>query len=167
MNTNSIVEVTILIRIKEELKMMGTPQVQEEIKAKTRFIVYPKKIAVAFDGSENSYKALEIASTLSKTFDASLVILHSCEEESCDPDVINSAISYIGEEHSFSINAKILKYRKGESSISSEILRELALGGYDLIVLGARGTSRNDELYLGSVAASIVLNTNISFMVVR
>lgn len=49
---------------------------------------------------------------------------------------------------------------------ATEII-EIAKNGYDLLVIGARGSSRKGLFSMGSVVSKVIFHTNISVLVVR
>jgi len=54
-----------------------------------------------------------------------------------------------------------------DSSVPNEILKELYEGSYDAVILGARGTSINQELNIGSTALAITANSPTTVIIVR
>jgi len=146
------------------------PQVQEEIKKPEILPGIHRRIMLPHDGSENSFKAFLVALELVKTFNAKLVVVHACEAEKCNPDIFDQLKLHITENAPSlapSIEYKVLRFNPRKSSASSELIKEIVLGGYDLVIMSARGSSLNDELYIGSTAASIIMNTNTSIYIVR
>lgn len=146
------------------------PQIQEQSKNKDVNMPIHRRIIVPYDGSENSFRAFMVALSLSKLHESTVMIVHACREEECTPGIFDSIRMYVEEnapELTHRIDYKILTFNPKESSASSELVREIVLGGYDLVVMSARGSSLNDELYIGSVAASIIMNTSISIYIVR
>ncbi len=148
----------------------ASPQLQvEEEKTKIDIRMH-KKIIVPYDGSDNSFRAFQTAVDIASMFGSHVVVVHACEKERCYPNIFDRIKSYISEDRPEAeqfLDYKILRFDPDKSSVSSELIKEIVLGGYDLVVMSARGTSVNDELYIGSVAASIIMNTNTSIYMVR
>ncbi len=148
----------------------ASPQLQAEEERKQIDIRMHKKIIVPYDGSDNSFRAFQTAVDIASMFGSHIVVVHACEKERCRPDIFDRIKSYVNEERPEAdqfLDYKLLRFDPDKSSVSSELIKEIVLGGYDLVVMSARGTSVNDELYMGSVAASIIMNTNTSIYIVR
>ncbi|QIW24231.1 universal stress protein [Sulfolobus sp. S-194] len=123
-----------------------------------------RKILVPIDGSENSFRALDLAIDFAMRYGSQISIIHVCEE--CNEQAIkekvekrvNGRVDY---------EFKIIKYSSKESSISNEILRFLSENSYDAVILGARGLSINSDINIGSIALSISVNAPTTVILVR
>ncbi|ALL01715.1 universal stress protein [Pyrodictium delaneyi] len=125
-----------------------------------------RRILVPVDGSESSLRALDIALDFAQRYGSRVTVLH-VHAPGEDPKPIENAIRKRIEGRGLNVTIKTREYKPHASSIASEILSEVVEGGYDLIVLGARGSTANEDLMIGSVALSIVVNSATSVMVVR
>ena len=125
-----------------------------------------RKILVPVDGSENSLRALDMAVDFAKRYGSRVTVLYVAE-----PTVRPSDIKRVVEErlskHSVSYEFKVKTYSPTTSSIANEILQEVLEGGYDLVVLGGRGNTVNEELLIGSTVLSVIVNAPVSVMVIR
>lgn len=123
-----------------------------------------RKILVPVDGSENSFRALELAIDFAMRYGSQITVLHICED--CDEKKIrelvekrvNGRVDY---------DFKIVKFLNKESSVSNEILKFLNENSYDAVILGARGQSINSDINIGSVALSVSVNAPTTVILVR
>jgi nucleotide-binding universal stress UspA family protein len=127
-----------------------------------------KKILVPLDGSEHSLRALEKAIQIAKKFDGKLMLIHmySIAIFELTPSQINA---YVLERRKS--GEKILTeggkraYAEGvpfetqlqEGHVVEGIVKAAKKGNFDLIVMGARGTTKLKELFLGSVSHGVIL----------
>lgn len=150
------------------------------------------KVLVPIDGSEHSFKALEVAIEVAKRFGSKLTLLYVSS---------SSTIPLIAPETPFIASTPIanpsafLSLREVESKTAEELLnraeglarergvevekarreghavreivRVVKEGGYELVVIGAKGTSGVRELLLGSVAEGVLRHAPCSVLVVR
>jgi len=150
-----------------------------------------ERILVAFDGLEESKKALYIALKLASLFDSHVTVLNVAGQ-SIVPIVSSSISSHVGEsqgaiyplpEHMRDMMVKeamkILSETKEDvektwskldfaivfGDAASEIVKE-AQKGYDLIVIGYRSV-HSPILSLGNVAEKVVKNAPCSVLVIR
>lgn len=124
-----------------------------------------RKILVPVDGSENSLRALDLAVDFGMRYGSRVTIVHVCSDCNNAEDIksiiekrINNRIEY---------NMKILKVNIKESSIANEILKILNEEPYDAIIMGARGTSVNSEINIGSTALALSINAPVTVILVR
>ena len=124
-----------------------------------------RRILIPYDGSDNSRRALDIAIDFAKRYGSRLVVL-IVEEAGIDTEKLIKFVKELALREGVKID---IKTRKPNiySSIANEILREIIEGGYDLVILGARGNTINEDLLIGSTALATIINAPISVMVVR
>jgi len=123
-------------------------------------------IIVAYDGSEQSLKALRLAVKISAALDSKLTVAYACEESKCSEDLLEEA-KLILKSSGMNGDAKILPYDSTTSSPASEIISFARQISAHLIVIGATGSSCKEYCNLGSTAASIAINSPISVLIVR
>jgi nucleotide-binding universal stress UspA family protein len=147
-----------------------------------------KKILVTIDGSENSKKAAEYAISLTKKYNAQLIILYVLYSELgfaysnllgvATPKAINDVLETQKEDvqkwfdeikgklknTDISVMDKIII---SASSIVGEIVGFADKEKVDLIILGTRGRTGFKKLLLGSVAEGVVTHSFCPVMVVR
>ena len=124
-----------------------------------------RKILVPVDGSDNSFRALELALDFAQRYGSRVTVLH-VKPEGSKSRVREELITRYGDIIK-SVEFKVREYNPQLSSPASEILKELFEESYDLVILGARGTTINENIQLGSVASSVIFNAPISVIIVR
>ncbi len=125
-----------------------------------------RKILVPIDGSENSLRALDVAVDFAQRYGSKLTVLYVVEQ-GVDVSSIRSMVEkrLAGKHINYEFKAR--QFSPTTSSVANEIIQEVVEGGYDLVVMGARGNTVNEELMIGSTALSILVNAPASVMVVR
>lgn len=126
-----------------------------------------RRVLVPVDGSENSFRALELALDFAIRYGSRVDVLCVVEEgsEMCS-DVRKEAIERASRRGA-PINFIIKNYNPRNSSVSTEIVKTIVEEGYDAVVIGARGRSIYGELNLGSTALSIAINSPSTIIIVR
>jgi nucleotide-binding universal stress UspA family protein len=140
------------------------------------------KILVPLDGSEHSERALKTAVQMAKKFNGKITLLHvltplrgfhtPIREEDFFP-AAEEAISKAGadlladaEKEVKAEGVQVETLLKSGHAVS-EILKTCEEGDFDLIVMGARGISRVEEMLLGSVSHGVIRHTRLPVLVVR
>jgi nucleotide-binding universal stress UspA family protein len=139
-----------------------------------------KKIVVAIDGSDISLKALEVALSEARIWNAELHVIYVVETSmfSSIPmdntwEIIYSLLESEGKE--VFQKSKERAAQDGVSLIThlrdghagNEIVSLTEELHADLIVIGSRGKTNIDRLLLGSVSEHVVRNSSCTTMVVR
>jgi nucleotide-binding universal stress UspA family protein len=123
-----------------------------------------QKILVPIDGSVHSIRALKEAINLAKITHGRITLMHVNRKESVvEPTSIskneipqNSSESIleagkkIAEAEGISVDTTL-----AEGKIADEIVRTAKEGSFDLLIIGARGLSRVEEIMLGSVSCGV------------
>lgn len=123
-----------------------------------------QKILVPIDGSEHSMRALKEAVNLAKITQAKITLMHVSNKESAtDPasdskneatqscsKIILAAGEKIARAEGISVDTTIV-----EGIIADEIVRTAREGSFDLLIIGARGLNRMEEIMLGSVSCGV------------
>ena len=125
-----------------------------------------RRVLVPVDGSESSLRALDVALDFARRYGSRVTVLH-IHAPGDDASPVVNAIRRRIEASGLNVVVKTREYKPQASSVASEILSEIIEGGYDLVILGARGNTANEDLMIGSVALSVVINSATSVMVVR
>lgn len=123
-------------------------------------------VVIAYDGSEQSLKALRLAIKILPVLESKLIVLHACEESKCNEDVLEEA-KLILKSSGINGEVKMLPYDSSLSSAASEIISFVRQISASLIVIGATGSSCKEYCNLGSTAASIAINSPVSVLIVR
>jgi len=142
-----------------------------------------EKILVAVDGSWQSMRALDVAVSLAKKYESTLIALHVIHipfGESLYPrsvwykefmddanketrgwfeDIQKRAI-----ENEVEIQSKLIDTRE---SIPAEIVRYAKDDKIDIVVVGSKGKSKLEKMFLGSVAAGVLAYAQCPVLVVR
>jgi nucleotide-binding universal stress UspA family protein len=153
-----------------------------------------EKILVPLDGSDHSLRALEIAVQIAKKFGAKITLIHvysvavrpvimsepttmttigipvmTSEEVARVVKAARKAGRGILEDGKRRVEANgvDVETRLEEGHAVEEIVRLSKEGGYDLIVMGARGISRIREILLGSVSESVMHHATCPVLVVK
>lgn len=139
-----------------------------------------KKILVAFDGSEESYKAFNFAMQLLDEFaskDKEIVVLSIAQppehaEIVETKAVIDSATEYYKKEFE-----KILSMAKAHAvevktdiavgHPADQIVRYAAENSFDLIIMGQRGMSKIERWLLGSVSRRVATHATRPVVIVK
>lgn len=121
---------------------------------------------VGYDGSEGSLKALRLAIKIAGALSSRVIVVHVCEENRCGEEVFEEARLILAGSN---VNGEVraLHYDSSSSSPAFEIISFSKEIGAQLVVLGATGVSCKDICSLGSVAASVAINSPTSVLIVR
>lgn len=134
-----------------------------------------KKILVPTDFSEPSIEALGYAIELAKVTHAKITVLNTFKVRqkggmlmSMDKILrkdaekeMSSLIGIMEFKHNITLNSTILR-----SNPVSGIIRTSVNGNYDLIVMGTKGASGLKEIFIGSVAGSVISESKVAVLVV-
>ncbi|MCS7114417.1 MAG: universal stress protein [Nitrososphaerota archaeon] len=152
-----------------------------------------EKILVPLDGSEHSFKALEIAVQIAKKFGGKITLIHVYQVSvrpmvMPEPITLTPGIPIISPgEYSKVVEAardagsRILA--EGEKKAKAEgvevetllreghtvheIVRAAGEGKFNLIIMGARGISRIKEIILGSVSDGVIRNAPCPVLITK
>ena len=123
-----------------------------------------QKILVPVDGSDHSMRALKEAINLAKMTDGKITLIHVNRRE---PSINLSSNSINDSKHNNGKNVltagKKIVDDEGisvdtilvEGKVADEIVRTAKEGSFDLVIIGARGLSRVEEIMLGSVSCGV------------
>ena len=138
-----------------------------------------KKLLVAVDGSKSSEKALLTAIDLTKALGGSLTLVSVAPFHAL-PAATASAIPMIHEAEVKAhqdllaqLDTQVAKAGLKASTVlldglvSDEILHYLDQHPYDLLIMGARGLSTGQRLFLGSVSDAVVHHAKLPVLIVR
>lgn len=145
-----------------------------------------KKILVPIDGSGVSIAALKTAAKMAESFGSEVMLFHVMQL----PSPIEIFETYSGKmgEIYYQIKERVEKYGErvlqgavkecsafkvnfkekavwGEAA--SEIIQEVLLGKYDLVVIGSRGLDDVEDWLMGSVSQRVVRRSRCPVMVIR
>ena len=137
-----------------------------------------EKILVPLDGSEHSLKALKMAVQIALKFDGKITLIHvySIGGLAISPTPVHEFIEAIRK-----IGAGILAdgEKRGkaegvqaetlliEGHAVEQIVKTCGEGKFDLIIMGARGLSKIQEMLLGSVSDGVTRHACCPVLVVK
>ena len=142
-----------------------------------------EKILVPIDGSEHSTNALKRAVQIAKKFDGKITLLHAYSEHlvSLPKEYVRTETTSQMVEVCRDVGSKILADAQAKAQ-TADIQVETLLtagqpvetivdasrnGGFDLIVIGARGLSPMKEILLGSVSHGVATHARCPILVVK
>ena len=138
------------------------------------------KVLVAVDGSDNSFRALDMALLLSEKLGAKVTAIHVMEDipvsyivsEKLLREIVDaykrenqltlSKCSEIATKKGLTIKTKLLQGNPG-----SIILDFCEKEKYDIIIMGSRGIGKFKELVLGSVSSKVLHHSSCHVLIIR
>jgi nucleotide-binding universal stress UspA family protein len=152
-----------------------------------------QKILVPIDGSDHSLKALDAAVQIAKQFDGKITLMHVYSVVitpvvTPEPSTLTSGVPILTSmevsklaDAARQAGNRVLSDGKdraksegveaetilAEGHAVQEIIRTSKEGGFDLIVIGARGVSHLREILLGSVSDAIMHHVTCPVLVVK
>ncbi len=148
-----------------------------------------KKILVAVDGSEISYKALDFALDLAEKFSAALAVLNVSEAPASLGVLPQQTMDYSGSGmiimpgdfaaiHNQILSKALAHAKEAKPSVAvasllregdpaSQVVAEAKEGGFDVVVVGHKGAGRVREMLLGSVSEKVVHLAPCPVVIVR
>lgn len=138
------------------------------------------KILVPVDGSDNSFRALERALSISKNTGAAVTALQVMESPPTVYVESQKLLNEIKEKYKQEA-AKILDKCKAlaeksgakietvmaEGDPAATIIGYIEQGGFDTIVIGSRGHGKLKEMVLGSVSSKVLHHAKAAVMIVK
>ncbi|MDI6903534.1 MAG: universal stress protein [Methanocellales archaeon] len=133
------------------------------------------KILVAYDGSEDSKKALDQAVELAKCTTSSMVILTVVPSATGMFAFDDLLVPGTFKSRALKMVQEAAKHTQGvsttgitrEGDIADEILRASEELGCDLVVIGRRGLGKVERFLLGSVAEKVIKHSSKPVLMVR
>ncbi len=123
-----------------------------------------QKILVPVDGSEHSKRALKEAINLAKMTEGNITLLTVYPSGSLSARAISALTNEqrLVESEGIPVDTLLAK-----GNVVDQIIRTAKEGHFDLIVIGARGLSRLQEIVLGSVSRGVTENAPCPVIVTR
>jgi nucleotide-binding universal stress UspA family protein len=127
-----------------------------------------KKVLVPVDGSDHSKRALQEAIKLAKMTQGTITLVHvtpkghaTSQPASHSQSILDDGQKLVQTE-GISADTVLL-----EGKVVEEIVRTAKEDAFDLIIIGARGLSKFEELMLGSVSHGVTENAPCPVIVTR
>ncbi len=124
-----------------------------------------RKVLIPVDGSENSMRAVDIGVDFGMRYGSRIYLVYICQECRSTQSIKEMLEKRIGGRTDYEFKEVKTNYK--ESSVANEILKLIAEENFDAVIMGARGTSINSDINIGSTATSVALNAPITVIVVR
>ncbi len=149
-------------------KMLGTT-----VESVARLIIKPlmivpkkfreiQKILLAYDGSENSSKALTMAAFLASSFKVPLTVLNVNDSPEEGERIVGETREYLQAYHIPEIQEKVVP------GVAAEKIVEVSQSDHsDLIIMGSFGHSRIREAILGSTTVQVMRKVDVPLLMVR
>jgi nucleotide-binding universal stress UspA family protein len=149
-----------------------------------------RKILVAVDGSENGERAARTAIGFARDYHAELLVLQVVRSPSgmtpsspraggAGSAILNARYDYAEKEAEAYVSSVVSKAKgagvpvaggtviRATASAADAITETAKKEGVDLIVIGTRGLGASGRLFLGSVSAGVVENSDVTVIVVK
>jgi nucleotide-binding universal stress UspA family protein len=135
---------------------------------KARYLLVYQKILVPVDGSDHSKRALQEAIKLARMTQGTITLVHVTPGKHSGSQPVNHGQSILDEGKKFvqteGVQAETLLL---EGKVVEDIVRVAKEGVFDLIIIGARGLSKFEELVLGSVSHGVTEKAPCPVIVTR
>ncbi len=129
-----------------------------------------QKILVPIDGSEHSRRALKEAISLAKMTEGNITLLSVCTKgANQDNEALENKCKNALDDMQKIVKAEGVPVHKLllEGKVVDQIVRTAKEGCFDLVVIGARGLSRLEEIMMGSVSHGVAENAPCPVIVTR
>ena len=147
-----------------------------------------EKILVPVDFSDYAKKSLKVAIKIAKKFNGDIVLIHVIPSrakndqneitgklrentdvvEMIENKIQNVGVTLLNQSKEIVVGENVpVQTLLREGHVVEEILSAIRDGGFDLVVLGARGQSTIKDLHLGSVCAGVVRYAGCYVLVVK
>jgi EmrB/QacA subfamily drug resistance transporter len=184
--------VASLIKSPRAVAMSTKPMVEApgSLQPEPEMSVAMRKILVAVDGSENGERAARTAIGFARDYHAELEVLRVVQSPSgvtpsspraggAGSAILNARYDYAEKEAEAYVSSVVSEAKSaGVSVAGGMVIRATASAadaiaetakkeGADLIVIGTRGLGASGRVFLGSVSAGVVANSDVTVIVVR
>jgi nucleotide-binding universal stress UspA family protein len=121
-----------------------------------------KKILIAYDGSNNSIKALTFGAFFSTVLQADVILLNVKNSDEISKEIIQEAKEYLSNYEIPAIEEKIV-----EGEPTEKIVEVANTTNSNLIIMGAYGHSRIREAILGSTTVQVMRKATMPILMSR
>jgi nucleotide-binding universal stress UspA family protein len=136
-----------------------------------------QKILVPVDGSEHSNRALHEAISIAKMTDGTITLIHvipagssvlmSSKEQFYEMQQNKGKAVLADGKKLVEANGVLAGTLLLEGDVVGQIIKTTKEGNFDLIVIGARGLSKLEELMMGSVSHGVAENASCPVVVTK
>lgn len=127
-----------------------------------------RRVLVPVDGSESSMLALEFALDMAMRYGSKVTVLFACPENEKElAESVRKNVAERAARYNTIVDLKIIRFDVNTDSPASVVVKEALEGGYDAVVLGARGRSVSEDLLIGSVALAVVTHVPSTVILIR
>jgi nucleotide-binding universal stress UspA family protein len=124
-------------------------------------VVQPRRILVAFDGSEQAWRALDVAARMTG-YGSTLTVV------SVGRDGNGSVRALLEQAHERLLGHQITAtYVERQGAPAAELVAAAGELGSDLVVIGRRAGGDTDESLPGSVSAAVLRDASCDVLVIR
>ena len=138
-----------------------------------------RKILVAFDGSQNSFRGLDKAIQIAKPSEATITVIYVINTSPLRTRLYN--VTNVQKNMARQKGIKVLEKSYGRAKLADVKFQSKLVGGipasaitkfadsqkFDIIVIGARGLSKTKATFLGSVSNHILHVSKIPVLIVK
>jgi nucleotide-binding universal stress UspA family protein len=121
-----------------------------------------KKVMIAYDGSENASKALQLSAFFASKLELPLLLLNVSESQETGDKILQEARDYLAP---YKIPGLTEKITAGDAD--DQIVQVSQQENVDLIIMGSYGHSRIREAILGSTTVQTMRRVNIPILMAR
>jgi nucleotide-binding universal stress UspA family protein len=144
---------------------------------KRRHNPYFRRLLVGFDGSSHAEKAVDVAMELAECIDADVLVFAVARlPEPATIVEVDAVLDEAREHYNVAFRKLIAKAKNRELNVKTElavghpaeqIIRRAEAGGFDLVLLGHRGTSMFEKIVMGSISERVLKYAHCPVMIVR
>jgi len=144
---------------------------------KRRHNPYFRKLLVGFDGSTHAEKAADVAMELAECLDVEILLLAVARlPEPATIVEVDAMLDDAREHYATAFEALMEKAKQRHLGMTTDIavghpaeqiIRRAEAGGFDLVLLGHRGTSMFEKLIMGSISERVLKYAHCPVMIVR
>jgi nucleotide-binding universal stress UspA family protein len=121
-----------------------------------------KKVLVAYDGSENASKALQLAAFFASKLDLPLTLFNANDSEETGQKILQEAKDYLAP---YKLSQVTDRITSGDAA--DQIVQVYKEENADLIIMGSYGHSRIREAILGSTTVQTMRKVDIPILMAR
>jgi nucleotide-binding universal stress UspA family protein len=144
---------------------------------KRRHNPYFRRLLVGFDGSLHAEKAADVAMELAECLDAEILLFAVARlPEPATIVEVDAVLDDAREHYTAALQKLTARAKEHDLNVKTEIavghpaeqiIRRAEAGGFDLVLLGHRGTSMFEKIVMGSISERVLKYAHCPVMIVR